>query len=211
MPAIIYKNKEGKRIPSVSNVLSQWGIKTQPLLYWAYKRGEQGIPLYEKEEADVGTLAHLMIEYHLKGKKLDTSEFPIEHVEQANQCFDNFLRWKDQHKFEPVQMELSLISEKYQYGGTIDCVAMIDGALSILDEKTGKEIYESNIIQLGAYEQLWNENFPDHPIRGFHILRVGKEMAMFAHNFYDNFPKAWETFEHLRALYDLHKEIKKLK
>jgi hypothetical protein len=66
MPAIIYKNKDGQRIPSVTTVLNQWGIKTQPLIYWAYKKGEEGKPLYEKEEAEVGTLAHMMLEYYIK-------------------------------------------------------------------------------------------------------------------------------------------------
>ena len=96
-----------------------------------------------------------------------------------------------------------------------DCInynaAMVSKVLSIADWKSGKDIYEDNILQLASYEQLWNENFPDNPVKGFHIVRTGKEIAMFNHAFYKEFPKAFEAFLHLRELYNLAKEIRKLK
>ncbi len=212
MPAIIYKNKDSNRVPSVTTVLNQWGIKTAPLTYWAYNQGVKGVPLYEKKEAEVGTIAHLMIDADIKKKKLDLSDHPMDLVTQAEQCFDNFLTWKKQNDFEPVESELSLVSEDHQYGGTLDCVAMINGKLSIPDWKTGKDVYEDHIIQIIAYAKLWEENFPGHPITGgYQILRTGKEIASFSHNWYGEFPGAWDVFLHLRALYDLAKEIKKLK
>lgn len=212
MPAITYKNKAGERVPSVTSVISQWGNNKQALLAWAWKQGEKGIPLYEKPEADIGSLAHLMIDSDVKGKTLDLGQFPIGIVEPAKTAYDNFCHWKAAHDFKPVQTEISLISEQYQFGGTIDCIAMLDGKLSILDLKTGKEVYEDHPVQIAAYAILWMENFPDHSLDGgFHIIRTGKEMAMFAHTYYANFPGAWEAFLHLRALYDLAKEIKKLK
>lgn len=168
--------------------------------------------MYEKEEADVGTLSHLMIDCEVKGKALNLEEFPINIVEQAKTCFENFQTWKKRHDFNPVETEISLISEKYQFGGTIDCIAQIDDKLSIADWKTGKDVYEDHIIQIIAYKVLWDENFPDHPITGgSHVIRTGKEMAMFSYNWYGDFPKAWDVFMHLRELYDLAKEIKKLK
>ena len=199
-------------MPSVTTVIKQWGINTQPLIYWAWKQGEKGIPLYEKEEANVGSLAHMMMDYDVKGKKLDLSEFPINIVEQAQPAYENFKKWKAGHDLEPIATEVSLISEKHQYGGTLDWTGLIDKKLSILDLKTGKEVYEDHIIQLISYAQLWLENFPEHPLDGgFHLIRTGKEIAMFAHNWYGEFPGAWDVFLHLRTLYDLHKEIKKLK
>lgn len=212
MPAIIYKNKNGNRVPSVTTILNQWGIKTEPLKWWAWKRGQEGIDLREKEEANVGTLAHMMIDADVKQKEIDLGQFPINIVEQAKVCFNNYLIWKKQHDYKPIETEISLISEEYQYGGTIDCIPIIDGKLSIDDKKTGKDVYEDHIIQLIAYAQLWNENFPNDPITGgYHIIRTGKEIASFDHRWYGEFPGAWEVFLHLRALYDLHKQIKKLK
>lgn len=212
MPAIIYKNSAGERVPSVTTVINQWGIKTQPLLYWAWKQGEKGIPLYEKEEANVGTLAHKMVDYEVKGKVLALDEYPMNIREQAEVCFKNWHEWRDRHDFKPVETEISLISEKYQFGGTIDCIAMIDGRLSILDVKTGKDVYEDHILQIVSYAELWLENFPEHKLTGgFHIIRTGKEIAMFAHYWYGEFPRAFEAFLMLRSLYDIAKEVKKLK
>ena len=133
-------------------------------------------------------------------------------MEQARTCFDNFVVWRDQHNFKPVGTEISLVSELYQFGGTIDCIAQIDGKLCIADWKTGKDIYEDYIIQIVSYAQLWNENFSDHQLNGgYHLIRTGKEIAMFAHNWYGEFPHAWEVFLKLSDLYDLAKIIKKLK
>lgn len=212
MPAIIYKNSLGQRVPSVTTVLAQWGIKTEPLKYWAWKQGEAGIPLNQKPEADVGTIAHMMIDADVKGKEADFTKYSPSLIEQARTCFNNFIEWRDSHSFKPIQTEISLVSELYQFGGTIDCIAQIDGKLSICDWKTGKEIYEDYIIQIVSYAQLWIENFPDHQLSGgYHLIRTGKEIAMFAHNWYGEFPHAWEVFLKLRDLYDLAKEIKKLK
>jgi len=212
MPAIIYRNKKGERVPSVTTIINQWGIKTTPLMYWAWKQGEKGVPLYEKEEADVGTLAHLMVDADVKGKEIDLGQFSINIAEQAKICHQNFQEWKKRNDFKPVQTEVSLISEEHQYGGTLDIAAMIDGKLSIADLKTGKDVYEDHIIQLVAYEHLWIENFPDNPLTGgFHVIRTGKEIAMFSHSWYGEFPYAWDVFLALRNLYNWAKEIKKLK
>ena len=211
MPAIIYKNKNGERIPSVTTILGQWGANKQPLMRWAWKQGEAGIPLYEKTDADIGTLAHSLIEGAIKKINVDLGDYPMGIIEPATQCFNSFKEWKSQNNFNPIETEISLISEKYQYGGTIDCVATISNSLSFVDWKTGKEIYEDNIVQLASYQELWNENFPDNKIQGFHIIRTGKEIAMFGHYFYKEFPGAFKAFLHLRELYNLQKEIKKLK
>ena len=172
----------------------------------------KGISLDEKPEADVGTITHAMIDCEVKKKELDLSKYPKELIQQAEICYRNFEEWKKRHQFNPIETELSLVSEKHQYGGTLDCVAEIDGKLSIPDWKTGADIYEDHVIQVISYSQLWNENFPKHPVTGgYHIIRTGKAIAMFQYNWYGNFPQAWDVFLHLRALYDLAKVIKKLK
>lgn len=212
MPAVIYRNKDGERVPSVTTVLNQWGANKQALMHWAWKQGDSGISLYEKPEAETGTIAHMLIEADIKGSGLDISQFPMERTKEAQKCFENFLEWKRVHKLTPIKTELSLISEVYQYGGTLDLVALVDDRLSIVDWKTGKDVYEDHIIQLQAYATLWHENFPESILfGGFHVLRTGKEIASFAHHWYGEFPGALEAFKHLRALYDLGKKIKKLK
>lgn len=213
MPTQKYENEKGERIPGVTTVEREWGgEKLGRLMGWAWKKGQAGQGLWEKPEAEIGTLVHLMIDDDIKGRKTDLSKYPMEHVVLAQKAFENYGKWKKQHDFKPVETELALVSEKHQYGGTIDCIAEIDSLLSICDWKSGADIYESHLIQIVAYAKLWEENFPDHPLKGgYHILRTGKEIAMFSHNWYGEFPGAWEAFLCLRQLYDLGKQIKKLK
>lgn len=212
MPAIIYKNSLGKRVPSVTTVLSQWGIKTEPLKWWAYKMGQEGKDLREKPEANIGTIAHYLIDCDIKNKEPDLSQYPMELIEPARKCFISFQEWKSRHNFKPIESEISLVSEIYQFGGTLDCIALIDGRLSIPDWKTGQEIYEDHVLQVVAYQMLWDENFPKDKINGgYHILRIGKEIVSFDYKWFQEFPDAWTAFLHLRDLYDLHKRIKKLK
>ena len=211
MPAIVYKNKDGKRLPSVTTILGQWGISKGALIGWAYKKGVAGEELYGMEEAQAGTCAHDMIECDIKGKKFDPSQYPVKILEDAQGAFQSYLKWKKTSAFKPIETEVSLVSEKHQVGGTLDCVGTVLDELTIVDWKTSKDVYEDYILQCAAYVELWNESYPDHPVKGFHILRVGKEIAMFAHHAYEKFPGAFEAFLHLRALYDLHKTIKKLK
>lgn len=212
MPLIIYKNKDGKRVPSWSTIGSQWGEGARGLQWWYWQKGKDGVEFNDMPEAEVGSIAHQMIDCEVKGKELDLGQFPVDLVKQAKQCYENWKEWKSRNKFKAIETELSLISEKHQFGGTLDCIAMINDELSILDVKTGKDIYASQVVQITAYAHLWHENFPEHPLTGgYNIIRTGKEMVSFVHYYYQEFPKAWDVFLHLRELYDLAKEIKKLK
>jgi hypothetical protein len=153
-----------------------------------------------------------MIEADIKEVQFSPDEYPIKAIPPAEKCLENWKEWKRTHSFKPIESELSLISEETQTGGTIDIVAMIDGKLSIADIKTGKEVYENHIIQLEFYKHLWEENFPEYPLEGgFHIIRTGKEIAMFSHAWYGEFPYAWSVFLKLRELYEEAKHIKRLK
>jgi len=212
MPAIIYKNKNGDRIPSQSAIGNQWGEGAIGLQYWYWDKGRKGLGFNEMPEANIGTIAHNMIDCDAKNKPINLENHPIEHVIKAKQCFENWEEWKKQVNFKSIETEISLVSEEHQFGGTIDCICEINNKLSILDVKTGKDIYASQVVQITCYAHLWEENMPKHPlIGGYHIVRTGKEIASFTHAWYAEFPMAWEVFLHLRKLYDLAKEINKLK
>ena len=209
MGLIKYYNEEKERIPSVTTILA---ILNKPaLLYWAHQQGFEGKDLYEKAEAQAGTCAHDMIECDIKGKEFDPSLYPVKILEDAQGAFDSYLRWKETSAFKPIETEVSLVSEKMQVGGTLDCVGTLNDRIRIVDWKTSKDVYEEYILQGATYVAIWNENYPEHPATGFDILRVGKEIAMFAHHSYDDFPGVIEMFMHLRKVYDLKKQIKKLK
>ena len=93
MPHVVMKNKDGKRVPSVTTVL---GVMAKPqLVYWANKIGLEGIKVneYVDDKAVIGTLAHYMAECDVNGVIPDYQsevECSDEQIEQAKVCFDKY-------------------------------------------------------------------------------------------------------------------------
>ena len=110
---------------------------------------------------------------HLKGEKVDTSDYTEKQIDLAETCFLKYLEWESQHKLDPILLEKPLVSEKYKYGGTLDFYGKIDGILTLLDFKTGKAIYPEHFYQLAGYRNLLIEN-RYKPAR-YIILRLGRD------------------------------------
>jgi hypothetical protein len=129
---------------------------------------------------------------------------------QAIQGYRNYLTWENSNNMKIVSIEDQLVSKEYLFGGTLDCVFEKDGILSIGDFKTSNAIYSDYLVQVAAYRQLWEENYPERPITGgFHLLRFSKEHADFAHHYWSELDDAWEQFKLFRRAYDLDKILKK--
>lgn len=203
----VYKNAEGKRLPSVTTIL---GVLGKPaLLEWAWKMGCEGkdYKAVRDNAADIGTLAHAMIQAHLKGEKADTSEYSAQDIEKAENCLMKYWDWEKENPIVPVLVEASMVSESYQYGGTIDCLARLGDDLILIDHKTGKAIYSDMFIQLAAYQNLLQE--AGHTIKNARILRIGKdETEGFEQRVAVDLSKHWELFKHCREIYELQKQIK---
>lgn len=174
---IVYKTKEGQRVPGASTV-AKIGDSPENLIHWSWELGCQGIDYKKVRDtaADIGSLAHFLIQCHLRNETADLSEFSPEDVSKAETCFLKFLDFWDKENLRVIASEVPLVSEEFKYGGTIDTVAM-DGGIVLLDYKSGKSIWDSHLFQLSAYEQLWNENNPHTLIDRRAIIRIGKELV----------------------------------
>jgi hypothetical protein len=152
-----------------------------------------------------------MVEHRLRGETWPgTNEADHETVERAERGFDAYLAWERMTKLELRFCEVPLVSGTHRFGGTPDAVGEFDAKLVLLDWKTGNSVYADYLLQLAAYKELWEENYPDHPITGgFHLCRFGKETGDFAHHYYPALDEAWEAFRHMRTLYDLCARLKK--
>lgn len=162
MARIIYKNENKKQVPSVTTIL---GVLDKPALkIWANNIGLQGIKMseYVDDKALIGTLAHYIIECYIKNIQPNFAEFNAtdEQIEQAKKCADKFFEWENcQAEFIPIASELHLVSEKYQYGGTTDCISILNGKLTLVDFKTSNAVYDEGRQQVSAYKNATNENF----------------------------------------------------
>ena len=210
MPLISYKNKAGKRLSGVTTIISgNLGWNTQPLMYWAWQEGIEGRNFRDTAEtaASIGTIAHAMIEHDIKGKEFDTSKYDKELIDKAETSFLAWLEWKDLVAFSPLETEKSLVSEKWQFGGTID-VAAVKKQTCIVDLKTSNGVYPDHRIQVSAYGKLWQENYPDNPIQSYYILQLGKEDGSFHYHYWPSLENEWEAFKACLVLHNLKKKIK---
>lgn len=210
MPTIQYKNSKGEKLPGVTTVLSSWGGNKGALIYWAWNLGMEGKD-YRKvrdEAADIGTLAHAMVEADMHGKVFDTSKYPPEIVDKAENSFLAFLEWKRLVDYQVVATEINLIDEELGFGGCPDHV-LIKGRLAMADLKTSKAVYGEYWAQVAAYAHLWSLNYPDQPIEGgYYILQINKEDGGFSYHHKPNVDKYFDFFKNLLAAYKIAKELK---
>lgn len=218
-PTAGYRNKANQRVPGTTTLIGRFK-DSGGLLHWAFsqgqaaERGEIG-SLYDKrdEAADAGTLAHMMVEAHIRGenpnavllKNSDAGEVR----KLARQAFQSYLAWEAQSRIKIVDQEMSLVSEKYQYGGTPDAIGDIDGNLCLIDWKTSNSVYPDYLIQLSAYKNLIEECTDYRLTGGFHLIRFSKEHADFGHHYWAELDDAWRQFKLFRRAYDLDKRLKK--
>ena len=69
-PRAGYRLADGTKVPGVTTILGRWK-DSGGLLQWAFKQGQSGArTLYEERDkaADIGTLAHAMVEHRLTGR-----------------------------------------------------------------------------------------------------------------------------------------------
>lgn len=204
-----YRNKDGKIVPGATTIL---GVLNKPaLVKWANNLGLQGIDStkYVDVMAKIGTLAHYMVESYLKSIEPDTSSFSKDEIDKAENAVLSFFEWERHNQLEPFLLEKQLVSEQYQFGGTVDCYCKLNGKYTLLDFKTSNAIYAEHIIQLSAYKQLLREN--GYKVDEVRILRIGRtEDEGFEERKETNLSNHWTLFEHLLEVYRLQKIIKKV-
>ena len=225
-PSQGYRAADGKRIPSVTTIISRFK-DSGALMKWAYSTGrehgrlealgqEAPASLYDvtTKAADIGTAAHAMVEVSINGgdPMMAAAYLALKPDEQpkAVNAFDMYRQWASMSNLEILHQELPLVSERFRFAGTPDAIGRVNGQLCLVDWKTSNGVYADYLLQLAAYRQLWEENNSEKPlVGGFHLCRFSKEHGDFAHHYYSELEKAWDMFRHLRAAYEYDGELKK--
>lgn len=200
-----YRTKSGIIVPGVTTILNL--LNKPALVPWAWKLGMQGID-YRKatqQAADIGTIAHYLVECFLTKQKADLDNFTLRDIQQAQIAFSNFESWWHTHKLKVIGVENQLVSEKYRYGGTIDCVAqqLTTKRILLIDVKTSKAIYDEMRYQLAAYWHMWDEINPDKPIDEAYIIRLDKVNGSISFHALGDLSQEFEIYLHLRDIYEL--------
>lgn len=205
-PHTVYKLADGTRVPGATTVL---GVLSKPqLVKWANNLGLQGIDssTYVDSLAQVGTLAHYLIQCDLTGESPQVSSYSQDMQDAAAQSIASWLAWRRVHTIDPILNEAPFVSEAYRYGGTIDLYAMIDGVPTLADIKTAKAIYSEHKTQVTAYGTLLAEH--GMPVAALRIIRVGREAGEgFDDTTVDLLAERWKFFLACLAVYNLQKGL----
>lgn len=205
-----YKDASGSRVPSVTTILSRFK-ESGGLLYWANQAGLQGKTLDEARApaATAGTMAHDMVEAHINKRSLPELRGDAQVIAKATAAYEAYLTWAEMYKIAIRHTEVSLVSNAHRFGGRLDAVGANGAGLVLLDWKTSNAVYADNLLQLAGYKLLWEENYPDHPLTGFHLCRFAKEEGDFSHHYFPALTEEAETFLLMRTLYDRVKAVEK--
>lgn len=214
-----YRLRDGTEVPGTTTITNRFMDKSA-LLHWAFKQGKSGArSLYQKsaDALDIGTVVHGAAELALKGRPHDEIEayirvsLPDEAMRtNALKAYEQFSEWRSTFRVSAYKQEISLVSERHRYGGTLDIMANVGNELGMVDLKTtstGKP-YPDHLVQLAAYKGLWDENYPTERLTGgFHLILLPKNGSKFAHYYYPQLRKAWSTFILYRQAYDMDREL----
>jgi hypothetical protein len=195
-----YVNAAGQPVPGTHDPISRF-MDRSALMHWAHKRGTEGLPLYARDAIDIGSAVHAMCDLDLKGrsdteitKTLWDAGLPRDDHDKAMRAFMQFRKWRLSCHVKPIALETSLVSELHQYGGTPDCVALIEGRVSLIEFKTSVKPYADHLVAMAAHAQLWNEANSDRPIEAFHWIGLPRDGTEFKHHAYADLSPQWEIF-----------------
>lgn len=196
-PAKHHYTVNGQTVYGITTILSV--INKPALIYWATGKASEkfkelikpGVSYDEvqimqiaekiknahREHSDQAKLIGTMVHEHIEkivmaiiaGEKIP--ERPQSEV--MNKCIDAFAKWTKENKVEFLEHERKVYSKKYNYAGTLDLLAKVDGKLSLIDIKTSTGIYDEYFFQTAAYSQALLEEMGNKIERNY-ILRVDK-------------------------------------
>lgn len=159
-----------------------------------------------QDAADIGTLAHGWIEAHINGKEITMETMPA----QAQAAVRGFLEWEAANKVKYLATEQTFYHCAMDYAGTADCVAEVNGELSMIDWKTAKGVYANYVIQDWLYALADESQHGDRLYKQVIIGRFGKDGTWEAPIFKRNEPVGMEmarrVIEGCRAIYALNQE-----
>jgi len=210
-----YKNKAGKIVPSVTTVIKNIGWSTGMLMAWQNRLWEQGKDPRKasKEACDIGTLTHELIEHWIFGQDEYEPEEGVTNqmIIDASDGLNKYIKWSEDNNVEYLESEIRVVSEEYQYGGTADCIAKIDGEIVLIDFKTSKGVYDSHLVQLGAYKNVIEEQ-TGYKIDRCMVVRIAKgELAEGEERIQPHYipneiiETGWDTFKVARDLHEKNK------
>ena len=201
---------EEEKIPNVTTLID--GVFPKYLTEWAARCGAdywkehygtheasdmyRGIINAHKDVSgaarDIGHETHYWLEEYINSsiKHPNEVDWKLGSLsDKSKNAVQAFLKWEASHDIVWMGSEKKIYSKEYNFAGTIDALAMINGKFCIVDFKTSAKIYKEAYVQLSAYAQAIEE-LHGRSVDLAVVLRLDKEEEKYqesAFNPYDYF------------------------
>lgn len=129
-----YENSNGSRFPSITTVLGQTKDMTK-LMEWKKRVGEEEANRISRKATTHGTKFHKECERYLLNEDFEHSLL----FRAVRPTLDRIISVKC--------LETVLYSEYLGVAGTVDCIAEMDGELSVIDFKTSRKTKKEEWIE----------------------------------------------------------------
>jgi len=217
MAARIKYEIEGKKVPSLSNILDNCKIGgIGNLLYRANQAGLMGRQLKEAGEdtTNAGWLAFKRIDFLLNRNDCNIDNYSDSCFDRSNNALNGFNKWAYDNNILEKLKNLSLVSESLKYGDTFDVFSTKDAPCVLVTLVIQNEIYPENLIKLAARANLIKENGLGEITKSY-ILQVNNpktvdDPVVFTAHEYDDLSYPLEVFKKMRELYDMQDTLKTL-
>jgi len=180
-------NGTPKFYQSVTTIIHQFAPTPYALMNWKVEQQDNAKVIMETKAA-YGTILHIIFKDLLIGESVDLSEsylntYILEYLHKNNiqvdtdGWIDNFrqdilgiIKWIQDYEIKPIAIEVGL-THTDGFAGCVDLIAYSKVGIIIVDLKSNRNtFYTDNIVQLEAYQELVNENYPDLTIDGVYNL-----------------------------------------
>jgi hypothetical protein len=171
-------NPEYRYVPSVTWIAGHYPKGVQ-FYKWLAEHGWDESQAIKQAAGDKGSKVHLAVADLVAGKTIAIdAKYPNQSTGQDEEltpeeyaCLMSFVDWYSQGEFEILKSEYVIWNDTVGYAGTVDLKVRrkADGAIGILDVKTGQNVWPEYELQVSAYKHADSET--DVSFTG--IIQVG--------------------------------------
>lgn len=159
--------------------------------------GDKGSKVHQAIENLIGGATVKMDDKYINNSTGQAEELTVDEYK----CICAFELWARETKPKFLMSETTVISEKYGFAGTTDCVAQIGSDIYVIDFKTSQYIWPEQVIQVSAYKQALHEMGRKTSKVKLAILQLGYQRNKKLYKFTEIEDK-FKLFLHAKAIWE---------
>jgi len=138
-----YATDNGGYVPSVTTILEAYP-KGAAYYEWLKKNGEDSDAIRD-EAGRRGSVVHKLTEAYDRGEEVQLMDENGYIAYKLNEwaMFERYVDFRTRYKFDIIEIEQNIVSEKLGFAGTLDRIIEMDGKKILLDIKTSNAVYAS--------------------------------------------------------------------